>query len=361
MNAKHAIFLLWLSAASTCALAANQADAPSRAALAVELTSPKTIELPEKISLSGNIAPWQEAGVASATPGLRIVRLMAEVGDRVKKGQTLAILEDETLSAEGAQSQAVLGEAKSALADAEANLTRAKDLAAQGFYSAQQVQNATAASQSAKARVATAEAAVRMSAARLAGARVVAPDDGVVSQRSVGIGMLTPAGQDLFRLIRQGRLEWRAETPSSILARIKPGQAALITTPSGSAIKGIVSRVSPVVDASSRNGIAHVEIDAAGLPLASPGMFAKGSITLGSRKVLSLPASAVILRDGSARVFKVGTDSIARLVKVTVLGQDDQQVAIEGLLPTDKIAASGGGFLSDGDKVRVVGPLGAKP
>ena len=57
---------------------------------------------------------------------------------------------------------------------------------------------------------------------RLRQTRVLAPDNGVISARSATVGAVLPAGQELFRLIRQGRLEWRAEVAAADLARLKP-------------------------------------------------------------------------------------------------------------------------------------------
>ena len=78
----------------------------------------------------------------------------------------------------------------------------------------------------AAARLAAARARQQAAELKLSKTNVLAPDDGVISARSAVVGSLTQTGQELFRLIRGGRLEWRAEVPSADLVKVKPGQIA---------------------------------------------------------------------------------------------------------------------------------------
>jgi RND family efflux transporter MFP subunit len=233
-------------------------------------------------------------------------------------------------------------------------------LQASGALSAQQINQYLTAERTAQARLEAQRAAVRVQQLRLAQADVRAPDDGVISARSATVGAVVGAGQELFRLIRQGRLEWRAEVPAEQLARVRPGQAARVTPSGGPVLEGRVRMVGPTVDPATRQGLVYVDLPQPGA--AKAGMFARGELALGEAEGLTLPQSAVLLRDGFHVVMLVGADGRLSQRKVEVGRRTGERIEITGGLPSDaRVVASGGAFLGDGDTVRVVAAAGAKP
>ena len=333
---------------------APAASAPAKAALTVSVVSPAMASVPMLLQANGNIAAWQEALVGAEAAGLRLATVQADVGLRVRRGQVLATLADETVRADLAQAQAALAEAEAAAAEATTNAERAATLQDSGALSASQIQQYATAALTAKARVAAQRAAVQAQQLRLKQTQVLAPDDGIVSARSATVGAVVGSGQELFRLIRGGRLEWRAELPSADLARVRAGQAATLTTPSGRTVAGTVRQVAPTVDAASRNGLVYVDLKPGPDSDARPGMFARGSFAFDARPALTLPAAAVLLRDGFSVVMRVGAENRAQQTKVQVLQRDADRVALQGLPADARVVARGAAFLSDGDTVRVV-------
>jgi RND family efflux transporter MFP subunit len=189
---------------------------------------------------------------------------------------------------------------------------------------------------------------------RLAQTQVLAPDDGVISARSATVGAVLPSGQELFRLIRRGRLEWRAEVPAPQLARLQPGQGVTVTPVGGEAIRGVVRMVAPAVDTQTRNGLVYVDLPAGST--ARAGMFARGDIELGAGpQALTLPQAAVQQRDGFDYVLRVGPDARVLQTKVK-LGRraGDRVEVLSGLDAASNVVASAGAFLGDGDLVNVV-------
>jgi RND family efflux transporter MFP subunit len=141
--------------------------------------------------------------------------------------------------------------------------------------------------------------------------------------------------------------------PASDLARLKAGVAVTVTTPAGQSVKGTVRMVGPVVDAQTRNGLVYVDL-AAGSEL-KPGMFVRGEFAFGSAGALSLPQTAVLLRDGFSYVHKLGSDGRVSLTKVGTGRRVGDRIEItSGLMPDARVVASGGAFLADGDTVKVV-------
>ena len=186
---------------------------------------------------------------------------------------------------------------------------------------------------------------------RLAYTQVRAPYDGVISARSATEGALIQEGAEIMRLKRQGRLEWRAELPGPELARIAPGQTARITPSGIPPVEGRVRKVATQVDPQSRTGIVYVDLKPS--DQVRSGLFSRGELLLAQRSVLTLPDSAVLLRDGFSYVFRIEGDKVKRQ-KVTVGVHYGDRVEIrEGLNADIDVVESGVGFLADGVRVRV--------
>ncbi|HZX33669.1 MAG TPA: efflux RND transporter periplasmic adaptor subunit [Rhodocyclaceae bacterium] len=348
---------LLLSLALAAAFGAQAADdkpaAPVKPALSVQAIAPQAASLPLRITANGNIAAWQEASIGTEANGLRLSDVRVNVGDVVKKGQVLATFAPAIVQADFMEARAALAQANASLAEAVANARRARELEAKGFISPQKVTEAVTAEAAAQARLDAQKAVLQNKQLRVDQTRVLAPDSGVISARSATVGAVLPAGQELFRLIRQGRLEWRAEVPAADLAKLKPGVTVTVTPAGGSAVKGTVRMVAPTVDPQTRNGLVYVDLPDPGA--AKAGMFARGEFELGSANALTLPQSAVVLREGFSYVLRIGQDAKVVLTKVAVGRRSAERIEITGgLEPNAKVVAAGGAFLADGDTVKVV-------
>lgn len=345
--------LLLLGAAAPGARAADPPKAAARPALSVTVTSPVRAELTARIEAHGGIAAWQEASISAEGSGWRVLELRAQVGDRVKRGQVLAEFAADLVQADLALARAGVAEAEALLAEAGARAQRARELQPTGVISTEQAQQAYTAERTAQARLEAQRAGLRLQQLRVQQTRVLSPDDGVVSSRSATLGAVLAPGQELFRMIRQGRIEWRAEVASDDLARIRPGMEVTVLPPGGAPVAGRVRVVAPTVDAATRNGMVLVDLPAAGG--ARPGMFASGAIKVGGSTALTLPQAAVVLRDGFAYAFVVGAEGRVRQAKLSVGRRSGTQIEVlSGVGAADRVVASGAGFLTDGDLVRVV-------
>jgi HlyD family secretion protein len=344
-------------AAASAPAGAASASSSGRPALTVTVVQQQRTSLPVRLSANGDVAAWQEAIVGTESNGLRVTQVHVNVGDVVKRGQVLASFDPGTVQADLAQIRASVAEAEANLAEAAANAQRARELETTGALSAQQINQYLTAERTAQARLQAQRAAAQVRQLRLGQARVLAPEAGIISARSATVGAVLPAGQELFRLILNGRLEWRAEVAATDLGRVRPGLAAKVTAASGEAVPGKVRMVAPTVDPQTRNGIVYVDL-APGA--ARAGMFARGDIEIGDSQALTLPQSAVLLRDGFSYVLRVGADSKVTEVKVQVGRRVGDRIEVTaGLDPAARVVASGGGFLTDGDLVRVVDAAGA--
>ncbi len=348
-------------------VSSNAADdkkaAAPRPALTVTTAKPEQSRLPLSFAANGNVAAWQEAVIGSESNGLRLQEVKVNVGDVVKKGEVLAVFDSAPVEADVAQAKAAVQEAEANASAARADAKRARALQSSGALSEQQITQYMTAERTAAARVASAKATLAQQQLRLKYTKIVAPDAGVISARNATVGAVAGVGAEMFRMIRQGRLEWRAEVTAAELPRIKPGQKAVVQAAGGTQVQGRVRTVAPTVDAQSRVALVYVDLPpalSANAPLKA-GMFASGQFALGESAALTVPQQAVAVRDGFAYVFRLNADGRVSQLKVTTGRRLGDRVEVTDGLPADAlVVTSGAGFLNDGDLVRNVPTLAAR-
>ncbi len=325
-------------------------------ALNITAANPRRDSWPANIEVSGPISPWQEAVIGSQVAGLRLLEIHAEVGDHVHKGQVVARFDTEMLRADEAQLKANLSQAEANAAQAEINSQRALLLRDSGGLSEQDIlQNQTQAATT-RAQVNAVKAQLEAKRLQLRYAEVVAPDDGVISARSATLGAVSSSGQELFRLFRQNRLEWRGELTATQLAQIKTGQTIQLDLPDGSHAVAKVRKIAPALNNESRLGTLFADLEPGSR--ARVGMYANGRILLAQMPALVVPAASVIIRDGRSYVATLKENqklSAVSLNAVSTGRHKDQEVEIlQGLSENQQVVAQGAGFLNDGDLVQVL-------
>lgn len=332
------------------AAAAPEAQAPS--VLTVSIVEPESETWPKIVQGSGPLAAWQEIIVSPETGGLRIAELLVDVGASVKRGDLLARLADESLQADLRKQQAAVARARATLEQAVSNLQRAKIVEDSGALSAQKVEDYRISEATARAELASTEAELDSIQLKLRQTRIVAVDDGIVSSKSAVLGNVVSAGAELFRLVRQGRIEWRPELDTRQVTSLRAGQAAHVTLPNGEQVEGSVRLVGPTLSTSTGRATVYVSLPA-GSP-ARAGMFANGTIEFDSLPAQTLPQTAVTLRDGRAYVYLLGSGDKVNSRPVKIGRRQGDRVEVDGLPATARVVADGGAFLSEGVRVTVV-------
>lgn len=350
--------LLGGTALSLAGRPATSASAPAPAApdaradthLSVGVTTPQPLTLDRSVAASGSVAARDELVVGADAAGVRLVEVLVDVGAVVRRGQLLARGDADQLEAQLAQQEAQIRAAQAELAQAEANFERADRIRDSGVYSAEALQQRRTALDAAAARFELAQAQRRELLVRIAHTRVIAPADGTIARRNATVGAVVQSGQDLFRLIRDDELEWRAELPDHALQRVAPGAVVRLAGLGGAAIEGRVRLVAPTVDTRTRNGTVHVALPR-GVALKA-GSHVDGEIVLGSATMLTLPESVLQHRDGRPFVYVVGADGTARLTRIETGTRQRGLVEVTGGLPRDaRVVATGAGFVKDGERV----------
>ena len=348
----------WLARSSGSA-SASDASTQAPSALTVEVVAPETRNWPQVLQASGPVAAWQEIIVSPETGGLRIAELLVDVGASVKRGQLLARLADATVQAELRKQEAAVAQARASLDQAVSNMQRAKVAESSGALSAQKIEEYRITEATSRASLASAQAELDSSKLKLVQTRIVAVDDGIVSSKTAVLGNVVSAGAELFRMVRQGKVEWRPELDARQVATVRAGQTARITLPSGEQVEGKVRLVGPTLSTTTGRASLYVSLPAVGPTRI--GMFASGTLELDAKPAVTLPQSAVVMRDGRSYVYVVGSDGKASSRPVTTGRRQGDRVEVpSGLDGQGRIVASGGAFLSEGTQVTVAGEAKAQ-
>jgi HlyD family secretion protein len=352
-----AFYFFTSSGASTAAADSKKEAIPNnKPALTVTEDKPQSASLAIKLSANGNITAWQEAIIGSESNGLRLTQVLANVGDVVKAGQVLATFSTDSTQADVAQARANLLDAQASALDAAGNAERARTLQSSGALSTQQINQYLTLEKTAKAKAEAAQAVLGAQQLKGRQTRVLAPDSGVISSRTATVGAVVGTGTELFKLIRKGRLEWRAEVTSAELGRIKEGMPVTLRPASGGELTGKVRMIAPSVDPLTRSALVYVDLPS---PMskdspAKAGMFARGDFEIGNSNALTVPQRALVVRDGFNYLFTLSPDNRVRQVKVqTGRLTGDRVEILAGLTPDARIVVDGASFLAEGDLVRI--------
>jgi len=359
-HARYCSLLFFSLALSACHPPPPVQQTAGKPALTITTDTVKPQKLAQVVEVQGPVAPWQEAVISAKVSGLPLIELNAEVGDKVKQGQVLARFDSRTVQAELAQARASLAQAQANLAQAIANRNREQQLEHKKFVSDQAMQLAQTQVAVAEAQQQMALAQVAAQEIRLKDCEVVAVDEGTITSRSVALGQTAqpmPGGAELFRLIRQDKLEWRAELPQAQFSKVEAGQKVALVLNNGEWAAGRVRQLAPALD---QNRLGTAFVDLAPHPQVRAGMYLRGRITLAEKEALVVPAESVVLHDGRSSVFKVNADGTVSQSTVETGLLSGAWVEIKtGLSEGDHVAVKGAGFLADADIVRLSQATGA--
>lgn len=343
--------VLALSVAACSGQKGEAENKPAEGAL-VEATLATEAVAPLVITGSGTVAAWQEAPIGAEVGGLTATAVLADEGQYVQQGQPLLKMNDAVLRAQFQQAQAGIQSARAQAVEAERAYQRYKELFDKGYASQSALDQKEAAYKTAQAQVATAEASAAQAQTQLNQTVVRAPVSGLITSRTAVAGQIVSPGTELFRIVRDNRIEMNMEVVETELSALKAGMSATVTGETGQTVTGTVRVVTPAVNQQTRLGYARISIPAgAGF---KPGQFARASITVGEQPAVLIPQKAVVYQQNQPVAFVVGANNKVSGRKVkTGERRGDAIVIASGVSAGEKVVTSGAGFLVDGDAVRV--------
>ena len=337
---------------------AEEKDAAPKSRQTVTAATVTATVLPRIVTASGSVSAWEEVPVGAETGGLVATGVFVDEGQYVRQGQPLVQLNDALLRAGLRQQQAAVQSADANVARDDAALGRARELRERGFLSQASLDTALANQRASAAGLASARASLSQMQTQLNQATIRAPVSGQILSRSVTRGQIVQPGAELFRMVRDGRLELDAQVPETELALVRSGMPAIIVSDQGGETTGVVRIVTSEVDAQSRLGIARVSLsNGSGL---RPGMFARANIDVGAQPALTIPSDAIVFRQGKAGVYVIGGNGAVRFTEIKTGARTGGLAAVtSGLQAGQRVVVQGAGFLGEGDLVSVSPPRAA--
>lgn len=307
--------------------------------LSVTVTTPHEERVVERIGATGTLVPREDVAVVAEVANARILSVSAEVGDHVRKGDTLAALDTEGVRLQVAQMEAEYAKAR----DEFARVDSIRDTGAVSKGLVTEKKNAVDAI---KAKLEEARLAMRRTV-------VTAPESGILFERRATVGGLANTSEALFRIARNGEIEAELRVPENSANRVSP-MAAVSLSIAGmpGPMPGTVRLVSPRIDASDRAAAVRVSIP--GKDGLKVGGYVHGDIALTTVTAPAVPVTAIQRDAAGTFVWTVGAEGRIARHPVTLLLQNDDVALVAGVTPELRVVARAGSLVRSGDVVKLV-------
>jgi RND family efflux transporter MFP subunit len=313
-------------------------------------------DVPVEVRAPVDLRPIEQADVGSKTLGV-LDAVFVDRGDRVKRGQLLALVRPSDLPDQLAAARGSLAQAEASLALAQANYDRARALAPSGVVSQQELTSSSAALATAQAAQAAAQAQVSALAVRLGELRIESPMDGVVAARKLDPGAMVGllSGATIATIADVSILRAYITVTEKEIPKVHLGQDAHVELDAlpGRSFAAKVVRIAPEVDPATRTIDADVQLKNDRGEL-YPGMFGHGAIVVAVHPhVAVVPVQAVQMTEGKAYAYVLAGDRVQRRAVDTGVDGGAWLEVLAGLAEGDEVVTAGIDVLSDGAAVRV--------
>jgi HlyD family secretion protein len=346
------VLVSFLAVRLTKVLAVTPANA-NKPVPTVSVTEVGISKVPTTVSIIGTVGARYDMPIGVEDAAGRVASILVEAGDHVKRGQILARLNVSVLEPQVANLEAALEQARAEAELANAEYRRAEAVGASGALSVEETQRRKSTAATAAAKVKFAEAQLAESKAHLARADIRAPEDGIILTRNVEVGQtVLPGGDPLFRLSKGGEVEMKGQVAEQDLPLLSVGQLVNVKlTGTAKVYPGRIRLLGAVIDPATRLGMARIDLSPD--PNLRPGAFARAEVTVSNAERAVLPQTAVLTDERGSYVLIVNAQNKVerRTVRVSGIVQSGVTIA-EGIGGTDKVIATAGAFLQEGEVVK---------
>lgn len=358
-----AAFLGIVGLRAASALRERQRDAAKPSGTAVVTTARAMRgDVPEQLGLTGNVRPRNEVDVAARVGG-RIEAVLAQVGDRVSRGQVLATIEHRELAWQAQAADAAVAVARASLEGARLERERADVLVRAGSISIAQADAVRVKHELALAQLAQAEASAGLAAERVANARIEAPISGTVTRRPVDVGANVTPLTTLFTIQDVTSVKVESSVSPAVFSRLRVEAPATITADElpGRVFRGRVVRISPSLDPQTRRAPVEILVERAD-GLLVPNSFVRADLTVAVLSdVVVIPREAIQETSEGPTVFRIAGGR-AESIHPRLGPRDGARAAVlDGLAAGDEVVVRGAATLAPGTEVQVASsPAGAR-
>jgi RND family efflux transporter MFP subunit len=331
----------------------------------VSVVAAQTANIPDVVEAVGTLRATQTSQLAAQMMG-NIVEIRVQEGDRIQRGQVLAVIDDaqpraalDRATAGDLAAQQEITASDSDFTLAEATFKRYQTLYEKKSVSPQEFDEIKARYQAAQARrdmarsgQAQAKAALEQARTALGYTRILAPFDGVVTEKKADVGTLASPGMPIFAVedLRRYRLE--ATVNETDLRYVHLGQQVPVVLDAlgDKQVKGRVVEIVPAADPASRSFLVKIEVPSD--PALRSGLFGRSQFTRGERSALLIPRTALVERGQLQGVYVLDQNRIAGLRYITLGKPSAQQVEVlAGLQAGEMLVANPGSGELSGKKI----------
>lgn len=356
------VAVVWAMNPSTPAPPSGATAAGEESLPLVTVMKPSFRSVTATVSFTGTISARHDMPIGADGEGGRITAVYVEAGDKVRRGQILARLDQSVIQPQVNRLAASLEEARAQASLSEAEYQRAKGVESAGALSSEEIERRRAAAVTDDARVNVAAAQLAEVDARLDRTEIRAPAEGVVLTRNAEVGQnAVPGGEPLFRLASGAEIEMRGQIAEQDLARVQIGQPATVfVTGIAEPFNGRVRLLGAVIDPDTRLGEIRIALEPH--PSLRPGAFARGQVSVSEAQRAVLPQTAVLADQKGNYVLIVNAEQQAERRDVRVADTIAEGIVIgEGLQGDERVISTAGGFLRAGEKVAVATEQSTQP
>ena len=305
------------------------------------------------VTFTGALAARYDMPISAEGEGGRIVEVLSEVGDEVRKGQVLAKLDQSVLRPQVTRLEASLEQARAQAALSLAEFHRVQRMEAIGALSVEEIERRRAASVTDAAKVRVAAAELAETRARLVKTEIRTPQSGRVLTRTAEVGQTASPGAALFRVAGDGEIEMRGRIAERDVAALSVNQTANVyLTGIAKPFKGKVRLLGAVIDPESRQGEIRVALEPD--PVLRPGAFARGEVLVSQAQRTVLPQTAVLSDARGTYVLLISEQGTVVRRPVSIANATPDGIVIaEGLKGSERIVKTAGAFLREGERVKI--------
>ncbi|HYE87479.1 MAG TPA: efflux RND transporter periplasmic adaptor subunit [Vicinamibacterales bacterium] len=345
-----------------------------RVPMTVELGTAKRGDVAAHLTVVGNLIGLQTVDVAPRTGG-RLLSISVQLGDPVRRGQTIAKVEDREIAEQVNQAEASMEVSKATIRQREADLNvaqlnfdRSKNLFGRQLLAKQALDDAESRYLAAVAQLDLSKAQQSQNEARLQELKfnlnntiITSPVDGFVGRRNVDPGAMVNTNTALVSVVDISRLKLVVNVVEKDLRMVSAGDVGIVEVDAypGEKFNGRIARVAPVLDPATRTASIEIEIPNPGARL-KPGMYARVTLTIEERKnTLVAPKSAVIDFENKRGVWQPSAENRAQFVPVTLGIEGPENIEIlSGLNEGDKFVTTGAAAVRNNDVLIIAGQGG---
>lgn len=331
--------------------AAKPATQPSMAPVAVSIAPARLTPVARELVISGTIIARSQVVVMPKTTG-RVKELLIREGQRVQRGQVLAVLDTPELEWQLQQQQGGLISAQANADNTQDNLARMRELAAEGVISQSQLKLAETQAKVASSQLRQAKTAISLMQTQLANGTITSPIDGIVLARGVELGSMAMPSTAVVTLAERGELQVKLPVAERDLGYLREGGAVMVRTVAlpGAQFRGTIAEIAPMVDPQSR--LIPVKVDLTDAGRLKVGMNVTALLAAEPHQGLTVPTEAV-LTDGAEQIVYLGKGTTAARVPITVgITNPHATEVLTGLTAGDPVIVKGNAFLKDGYPIR---------